>query len=149
MFNKVLGDGVSMALIPGYTIIYSRDFPQSSQSIIDQLALTLNPAFTTLFSALTNNLTLTQNFLATIKDVTLTVDANGNPTTASSFNISNSNTITGLQILKATNNTSSTTYPTSAPFISYTQAGNLININNVTGLQANQSYTLRVVAYLN
>ena len=43
---------------------------------------------------------------------------------------------------------SSTVFPTGGIFISYTQNAQLITITNITGLPANNSFLLTVVAWL-
>jgi hypothetical protein len=55
--------------------------------------------------------------------------------------------VTGLTVIMANNITNSTTYPTGMPFISYTVSGKTVIFNNITGLQANNKYTLRVIAF--
>lgn len=135
---------------PAFKKLYYTDFKDgmSITSLVQQLSLSLNPALSNLFSALNNNLTLADNLAVTIATITAAVDSSGNPTTATSFAIANSNTISGTQVIKATNNTSATVYPTGGIFISYTQSGSQITVNNITGLPANNQFTLSIVAYL-
>lgn len=137
-----------MAKLPSFKRIFYTDFPKDFQSLVEQLSYTINQGFDSVFSALNNNLTLNDNLAVTVKDVTVTVNSSGTPTSATSFTIANSNTIVGTQVIKATNNTSATVYPSGGVFLSYTQSGNLITINNIAGLPENNQFTLRVVAYL-
>lgn len=137
-----------MAKLPSFKRIFYTDFPKDYQSLVEQLSYTINQGFDALFNALNNNLTLNDNLAVTVKDITVSVNATGTPTSSTGFTVSNSNTIAGVQVIKATNNTNPTIYPTSGVFITYTQSGNLITINNIAGLPANNQFTLRVVAYL-
>lgn len=134
--------------LPSFKRLFYTDFEADFQALVEQLSNTINQGFETLYNALNNNLTLSDNLAASVKDVTLSVDSTGRPTSPTAFTISNSNTISGLQVLKATNNTNATVYPTGGIFITYTQSSNQITINNITGLPVNNQFSIRVVAFL-
>lgn len=131
--------------LPSFKRLFSTDFKKDYKDLIDQLSLSLNNGIDILYTALNNNLTFRDNFSATVKDITVTVDANGKPTSGGSFQLNSNAKIDGILILSAINQTNSAVYPNSGVFISGAQSGNTYNINNVTGLQAGQSYTLRVI----
>lgn len=134
--------------IGSFRRIFYTDYPSDQQSLIQKLSVTINNGFDQLYTALQNNLALADNIACTVKTVTLTVDSTGTPTTSASFSITTTGTITGLTVMAASNQTTSTVYPTSAPFITYTQNNQLINITNVAGLPAGNSFQLTVVAWL-
>lgn len=137
-----------MAILPTYKRIYYTDFPKDSQAAMEQLSYTVNNAFEGIFSALNNNLNLSDNLAVSVKDLTVNVDANGNPTSALTFVISNTNPVSGVIVIKASNQTNTSTYVTGAPFISYTQTGNKITVNNITGIPTGNTFAVRVVAFL-
>lgn len=134
-------------LLPSFKRIISSDFAKEYQKVIDQLSLSLNNGITVLYTALANNLTIRDNFLGTIADVLVTVDATGKPTQATAFKLNSTNRVDLIMVGLATNQVNSTVYPISGPFISGVQSDNIYTINNVSGLQPGQQYSLRVVAF--
>lgn len=135
-------------LLPSFKRLYKTDFEQQYQSLVDQLSYTINNGFESLYNLANKNISIKDNLLASIRDVNVTVDANGIPVGGASFAIDNSNTIVGLEVLKNTNTTSPTVFPTSGITINYTQSGTKIGIDHVTGLPANNAFVLRIIAYL-
>lgn len=137
-----------MARLASFKRLYKVDFAKEYQGLVDQLSFTINNGFESLFNALNNNISIRDNLLAAVKDVSVTVDSAGNPAGTTSFGISNANPIDGTMVIRATNKSSTTVYPTSGIFVSYTQSGNSITITNVTGLPANIPFIIRIVAFL-
>jgi hypothetical protein len=137
--------------IPGYKRINIVDYTADQQALVEKLASTLNIGIDNVYLALNNRLTFADNFSATQKTLTVTVDSAGKPTQSLSFPLNTANNqqprIIGTQIISATNNTYSSVYPTAAPFISYTQSGNTININHIAGLPANNEFALTIVVF--
>lgn len=133
--------------LPSYKRIITQDFPAENQQLIEQLGRTVNDAFNLLFSALNNRLTLSDNVSSTIRDVEITVDSAGKPVNDTSFQLNIPNTpVIGCVCIRATNLANSTIYPTGTPWISFIQNENSIRILNVTNLQPNTRYSLRIIA---
>lgn len=127
--------------------LITQDFPEESRKLMEQLGSTLNDSFNQLFQVLNKRITFNDNIACTVKDVQVIVDASGNPTQIASFKLDLPNVpVLGVIVINAENLTNSTLYPTNAPFISYQIVNNTIRINNITGLQANNVYRLRVIA---
>lgn len=135
-----------MSQLPSYKRLYKTDFPADSQALVDQLSYTINPGFEALFNALNGGLDFS-NFNQDVKDVNVTVDGSGSPIGGASFTISNTNPLVGLTVIRQVNTTNPTTYPTSGISVSYSQSGSKITLTNVTGLPANNTFALRIVAY--
>lgn len=133
--------------IPLYRRIYKTDYSDESQPLVEKMALSINNGFDVLYDLANNKLTLVDNFNGTVKDITLILDSSGNPTDTNSISLNSGSRIIGVQVLKATNLSSNTTYPSNAPFVSFTQTERGLTINNVTGLQAGDKWQLTVVAY--
>jgi len=134
--------------LPNIKRIDKQNFPKQDPDFIDKLGFTLNNDMETLFNVLNRNVSLKENSFATVKEVQVIVDTNGIPKNSASFQLDISNMrVLGCEVLKAVNAKNSTTYPTGAPFISFSQASNIITINHVTGLQPDQPYNLTIVAY--
>lgn len=134
-------------LLPSWKNIISTDYAKQFQSLVAQLSLSLNNGVSVLYNALNNNLTIRDNFLATVSDVTVTVGANGVPTQTAAIKLNTTTPIDFVLVGMATNLTSSSTYLLGAPFVSGTQSGNIYTITNVTGLTPNQNWKLRVIIY--
>lgn len=134
--------------LPNFKRIYYTDYPEDAQKIIEQLSYTINNGFESLFNAVNKGLTLRDNLSTSVRDVAITVDANGKPLSATSFGIDNANTIDGLQVIRASNQSNGVAFPSGGIFISYTQSGKKVTIDNITGLPANNQFSIRVIAYL-
>lgn len=136
-----------MSKLPGFRRVYHTDYPKEYQGLIEKLSVSINNGFEVLYDVLNNKVDLSNNVACLVKDIDLQVNSGGIPLTSTTFNIASTRTVTGLQVLKASNLTNSTSYPTGSPFCSFTQDNNIITINHVTGLQSNNLYTLTIVAY--
>lgn len=127
--------------------LITQDFPAESQKLIEQLGSTVNNSFNELYLALNKRLTFSENIACSVKDVIVTVNSSGIPTQVTSFSLDVPNmTVLGVQVIKAENLTNTAVYPTSAPFISFQIVNNTVRINNITGLQADNVYRLKVIA---
>lgn len=132
--------------LPSFRRIFSEDFDQQYKQLLDKLSGTINTGVEVLYNALNNNLTFSDNFACTVADVTVSVDSNGTPTGTASFRLSNTLKVQGLFVISATDNTQTGVYPPGAVFISFTQSGQSITINNIRGLTPGHQYTIRVIA---
>ena len=136
-----------MSKLPGYKRLTTSDFEEKDKQLVEQMSIPLNDAIGSLYFAVGGNLTLKDNMLGTVKDIEVVVNATGTPTTQTSFRLDKTFTVLGCQVIKADNQTNSSVYPTGQPFISFVQNGNNVIINNITNLQANNRYIVRIVAY--
>lgn len=134
-------------LLPSWKNIISTDYAKQFQSLVAQLSLSLNNGVSVLYTALNNNLTIRDNFLATVSDVLVTVNANGTPINTTAIKLNTTTNVDFIEVGGAINQTNSGVYPLNAPWISGTQSGQIYTINNVSGLQPNQQYSLRVILY--
>ena len=136
-----------MAKLPGYRRIFTQDYDKQYQALIDKLSVSVNQGFDSLYQALNNGLTLEDNSTSTIVTISVTTDANGNVTSGAQFNLSSTTKIIGTQVISAINNTNSKVYVTSQPFITFTQNGGTVTINNITGLPAGNNFSLTIITY--
>jgi hypothetical protein len=138
----------NMAKLSSYRNIYSNDYDPQYKGLVDNLGIILNASFNELYTNLSNGLTIADNFAATIATVTLTVDSNGKPQNTTQFALKNGQTtVSGLTLLDAQGASDSTLLPTGGIFVSFITSGNNVVIQNVKGLQANSSYTLKLLAF--
>lgn len=137
-----------MSKIPGFRRLYKQDFKPEYGDLIDGLSPALNTGVETLYQALNKNLDLTYNVKCTVKDVTITVNSSGVPKGTASLQLDVKNTsVIGCQVISAQNVTDSTVFPTGQPFISFSQKNDVLIINHVTGLQADNQYTLKIICW--
>lgn len=133
-------------LLPSFRRLFSQDYAKEFQKLIDTLSVSLNNGIEVLYQALDNEITFRDNMKATVIDVTLTVDSAGKPTQGGTFALTFDGNVDGIFVTMATNQVNSSVYPTGAVMVSGAQNNKTYNINNVTGLQANTSYTIRIIA---
>ena len=68
-----------MAKLSGYRRIVKTDYPDEYKSLVDQLSVSINNGFDTLYNALNGKLNFYDNISSTIAEVRLTVDIDGFP----------------------------------------------------------------------
>ncbi len=133
--------------LASYRRIITQDYQEEDQELVEQIGSTINDSFNSVYSALNKRITLTENIAATVRELIVTLDSDGIPTSLIRFTTDVLNTPV-VQVLcgRARNITNPTTYPSSAPFISFTQNGNTVIINHITGLSPNQQWRIIVTA---
>ena len=125
--------------------IIVEDFPSSEQETISKLGFIINSVFEQVGQMFNKNLNITDNLNESIIDVPVVVDAQGIPTSRTQFRYTLKGQCKGLIVMSATNSTSLTTYPMSQPFITFEQLpSGLINIKHVSGIQAQNKYSLTI-----
>lgn len=137
--------------LPSFKRLDKQNFPLDFKELIDKLGFIFNSNQEPVYDVLNGKVSLKDNILCTIKDVQVMVDSDGLPKNSnSSFKLDNSNMrVLGCEVIRALNQVSSNTYPTSHPFISFSQNSGIVSINHVSGLQADQTYILTIIAWGN
>lgn len=139
--------------LPSQKRINENDFDKEYQDLVKELASVLNTDIENIYLALSKRLSITDNVDCTVKTVTVLVDASGIPTTTTSFQLDRTggtqvfSKIKGITVITATNNTNSTVYPTSQPFISWTQNEGRVTINHISGIPASNLFSLVLIAW--
>jgi hypothetical protein len=137
-----------MPQLKSYRRIITTDFDPEFKPLVENMGSNINDGFADLFFAVGGRLDLKTNIFCTVKDVDVTVDASGNPVGRTVFTTKNPGVpVLGISVIAATNQTNTASYPTSHPFISFTQVDSGVLINNITGLQPNVRYTIRLIAW--
>jgi len=134
-----------MARVPNIKKIQKEDFEKDDQDLIEKLAYPMNSFMEQVKSALDKNLDY-NNINRELIVKTDTVDTNGRPTIETKFRSSLRTRVAGVQCINALNLTAPAIYPVSQPFLSTTQSGTLVTVNNITGLQANNKYQLTLIS---
>jgi hypothetical protein len=133
--------------IQGFKRIIIEDFDEKDRGLVSKLAFAINVFAEDITAALNKNLTIEDNLNIIKKDITVTVNNQGVPITPVIISTGLRKACAGIQVIKAINQTSPTTYPTSCPFISFTDNGGLVTVSKITGLQADNKYSLRLILY--
>lgn len=137
-----------MPRLKSYKRIITNDFDEEDRKLVSTLGGTINDAFGDLFFTMNNRVDLATNIACTVRDVEVIVDASGRPINRTVFTVQNPTLpIIGITVILAINLINSNIYPTSQPFVSFVQVDGGVLINNITGLQANQRYLVRLVAW--
>lgn len=128
--------------------LYKTDFTEEQQDLIERLSYVLNQDIQVLYDVLNNRTSLADNIDCVIREVEVTVDASGIPQGDAIFTVDDkTRAIQGIEIQKADNLTNSGIYPSGGVFISFAQVQSGVQIQHVTGLQAGNTYRLRIVGY--
>lgn len=136
-----------MSKLQSYKRILSSDFNKEDQELVDQLAGSLNTVIDDHQYTLSGKVSLTDNIYCTVKDIDITVDANGGTGNAR-ISVNNPTVqVLGFDVIRVSNLTNSAIYPTGQPFISFTQLEGSILINNITGLLPGYRWRLKIIAW--
>lgn len=133
-----------MAKINEVKRLISDDFKPDDRDLVSKLAFIINPFFTSIVNALNKSLTFQDNFNANIVNIEVNAPINAaNPVTVKTGLRSNCQ---GIIIISVLNSTSSSTPLSGAPFIEFINSDTgQIQINNITGLVASNSYVIRAI----
>lgn len=133
-----------MAKLSGFKRLNKEDVAEEDRSLIDAIGFSVNNFAQEVLNAFNKRLTIKDNLAQDIVYITLTVGANGVPKAETKFkNILNSQVI-GIKVIRAENLTSAGSYINSAPFVTFSQNGNIITINHISGLIAENKYRLTI-----
>lgn len=135
-----------MAKLSSYRRIIRSDYPEEFQPLIEQLSVSVNNGFDTLFNAVNGKLNFSENIASTITEVRISVDADGNPLQRVQFKVNEKITnVEGILVLKITGYNNSNLYAKSGLAISYIYSNGVVTINNIKGLEANQIYLVKLL----
>ena len=134
--------------LPSLRRIYTPDFPQEYTQLVDRLAGVLNINYQVLFDALNKKVSIRDNIDCIVKDVQVTVNASGVPVQTTIFGLDDkTRSLVGIEVIKSDNLTNSGVFPTGGIFITWSQVQTGVQIQHVTGLPANNTFSLRIIGY--
>lgn len=131
--------------LPNFKRLTTNDFEEQDKKFVEQLGFCMNDGFQNLYDALNKKLTIDDNFLGALKDVDVRVDANGTPLVSTFVNTGISVVPKAIMVVKADNQTNSNVYPTATPWITWNATTTGIQIVNVAGIPANNTFKLRIL----
>lgn len=135
-----------MAKINNFRRISTSEYAGENAQMIETLAESLNPFMREVTDAINGQIDF-ENLAQNIIQFEATVDANGIPVTKQ-LNTGKLGALSGFSVINARNITNPASYATGQPFISFTPTGSqVININNISNLPANEKFLLTVIVY--
>lgn len=145
--------------LPSFKRLLKLDYEATYQKLIETLSNSLNYGIEVLYSAMNRQLSLTDNLLCDLKQVQVSTDTSGTPTSSVSFQLSNKaiTTVQGIQVINVQNTTNTAAFPTGGVQVSFSLTQNsgsssasspyIVNITNVKGLIAGNNYTLTLIIW--
>lgn len=135
-------------LLQSFKRIIKADFEDKYQDLIEKLSYSINLGFDNILNALNNNVNLSNNIACTLKDVQVNVGVDGFLLKPATIKLLNAQVkAIGSTVILSTNNSNAARLPTNQPFITFTQNNDTIIISHISGLQANDSFTLKVIVW--
>jgi hypothetical protein len=119
----------------------AEDFDSNSQDLINKIAFIYNSFCDEVFQTLNGGVDY-NNLNRQISQVTITLDSSGALVNPPSIKLNLKTKVLGINVISATNQVNSSTYPTAAPFVNWTLNAGILNIAHVSGLQNGSKYTL-------
>lgn len=136
-----------MAKLSSYRRLIKTDFAQEYQPLIEQIGISVNNGFDTIFNALNGKLSFVDNILSTVVEFRVTVNDEGNPQQTTQFKLDKNQTnLIGLIVLNISGVDNPTLRALSGLAISYTPNNGIVTINNIKGLEAGKPYNIKVLA---
>lgn len=136
-----------MAKLAGYRRLIKTDFAKDYQPLIEQLGVSINNGFDTIFNALNGKLNFADNILSTIAEFKVTVNADGTPQQTTQFKLDkNQPNLIGLLVLSISGADDPSLRATSGLAIAYSPNNGTVTINNIKGLEAGKAYNVKVLA---
>jgi len=134
-----------MARLPSPKRLRSEDFDAEQKSLIERLGFIINDFNESVFQAFNNAITFS-NMNQQMINVTLKVTSTGIPQLQTQFKyLLSSGRLEGVICIKATNNDTASNIPTGTPWVTFNYSGGIGEILNVTGLEPDDEYTLKLL----
>lgn len=131
-----------MSTVDNTKRILADDFPEDDREFASQFGEIYNFTIENITNAINGQLNY-DNLSKELVEITITVDANGTPTTSPDF-IASVNMV-GSTVIRAVNLLNFANYVQSHPFITYTRVqGEKYRIQNITGLNPDEKYQLLI-----
>lgn len=126
---------------PDLKRITKEDFPAQYQDLIEKLAFPLNSHMEQVRNILSGNVDF-DNLSREIITLRIQTDNNSRPISLPSFKSKLRSRVRGLVPISLSVLSSTNSYPSQAPFISFSQNGAIVTINHITGLDPETTYEL-------
>lgn len=132
--------------LPGFIRINKSDFDQQFQQLVEKLSGIINRNTEVLYELGNRKVSLRDNMLCSVKDITVQVDANGKPLNPTNAVLDVPGLIEGVTVINAQSNATNV-FPTTQPFIVFTPKSESINIDLIKGLLPGYTWNLRIIIW--
>lgn len=132
--------------ISGFKRITTEQTKPEFRQVVDSIGSSVNSFADDVSNALNKNLTVTDNLNMEYKQVNVVVNGSGIPKVTTQFKSTLKTKVVGISVIKLDNLTNLATYPTGSPFVTFSENNKLITIQHVTGLVADNNYTLTLLS---
>jgi hypothetical protein len=139
--------------LAGYKRIYENDFNEEERSLVSKLASSLNIGIENVYLALNNRISLQDNIQGTFRQINVTVNAQGIPQDTVGFQLDKQGgtqvvpNVVGVDILRAENLVDDSVFVEGAPFMTFTQNNEYLQIQHISGLPAGYTFRLTLMAF--
>lgn len=113
--------------------IRTEDFKSDQQDLAGKLAFIYNDNVDTVYQTLTKGINY-ENLNRQLVTLVINIDKTGKVTQSPEIKLNVNGKVIGVQVMNAVNINNVSTYPASAPFVSWTVNSNVLRILNITGL---------------
>jgi hypothetical protein len=121
--------------------IRAEDYKSDEQDMVSKLARVISPFLDNVYAVLNKGIDF-DNLNRQLVDIDITIDSSGNLVNPPQIKNTTNGSLRGINVINAINLVKPGVYPTTSPFVSWSINGNIINVLNVTGLQASSQYRL-------
>lgn len=137
-----------MAKLPSFKRLNKSEFKPEYSDLVEKLITSLNSIIDSVLDALNRKISLKNNILCSIRDVSVVVDSAGIPTAPINITYDFTGSASVVTVGRIVNLTNSSGYPSSGVTVYWEQvANNVIRIRHISGILPNNSHSLRLVIY--
>jgi hypothetical protein len=119
------------------------DFTAEERNLAEKIGNAYNTFNEDVYNVLNGNVDF-ENLAQSVTQIDVQMGVGGSLGVPASIR-ADSRRVTGIICLSALNLADSTVYPTAAPFVSFSQEGQVVRLQNIAGLQDNSSYRLTLL----
>jgi len=130
-----------MGKVPDIKRISIEDFPQEYKPLVEKLAFPLNSFMEQIRNLFDKNIDFS-NLNQELITLKVQTNENSKPLSNLTFKSALRNKVRGIVVLSANITSSNNTFPSQAPFISFSQNLSTVTISNISGLAPETTYEL-------
>jgi hypothetical protein len=131
--------------LAGFLRLKKEDVDEQFRPLVDKIGFSINNFAEQVLNALNKKLTITDNLNQELKELTLTMGASGAPTESIQFKNELGINIKGMIVARVENVTNPSSYPATAPFVTWDETNFLVTVKNITGLTSGNKYKIRLI----
>lgn len=126
---------------PDLKRISKEDFPAEFHALIDKLAFPLNSHMEQVRNLFNKGIDF-DNLTQEVITLKVQTNASSNPINTLTFKSTLRGRVRGIIVMSANITSATLSYPTQAPFVSFSQNNGIVTINNISGLAPETTYEL-------